>query len=213
MALDVESMCKDIDNPGATHLNMCAVLSKMKRHVSAFRHAKAALESLQDTQQSNRRRTTGELSMAAVAYHNMAVQKECMKKYKDAVELYAKASFIAERDLGLHHPTTIAIQNDYYKCKMIWRRKIAYTEKIRARQQVWMRLACTNIRPKITRSGDVIFPSPSPKKEEKKEKSPKRTRKKKGSHTKQLDPESLPPLRRVYHPMMVSSEMRLLIVK
>ena len=38
----------DVENPGDTHLNMCAVLSELGRHQQALEHARLSLILLQD---------------------------------------------------------------------------------------------------------------------------------------------------------------------
>jgi hypothetical protein len=46
--LRIESKIPTADNPGDTHLNMCAVLSQLGRHAQALEHAQSALILLQE---------------------------------------------------------------------------------------------------------------------------------------------------------------------
>ena len=42
----IEEKTRGCDNPAGTHLNICAILSQLNRHVPALRHAKCAIELL-----------------------------------------------------------------------------------------------------------------------------------------------------------------------
>ena len=48
MHLALTLQLDDVENPGDTHLNMCAVLSELGRHQQALEHARLSLILLQD---------------------------------------------------------------------------------------------------------------------------------------------------------------------
>lgn len=125
MAIDTENNCKSAENPAATHLNMCAILSQLGRHVAALKHAQRALEVIEQRleEDPSRKKSKNERSMLAVAYHNMAVEYEFLMNYSAACEYYAKSSEIAEKYIGINHPTTIAIQNSYYQATLKMRKR------------------------------------------------------------------------------------------
>lgn len=104
-------------NPAGTHLNMSAVLSQMGRHSSALHHADAAVNLLtadikwlkrqqaagsshqQQEQWQQRQKSTH--SLLAVAYHNMAVEQEHLKKFRAASQSYRRAEDWAQAHLGM----------------------------------------------------------------------------------------------------------------
>jgi hypothetical protein len=52
-ALAIEEKTRGCDNPAGTHLNICAILSQLNRHVPALRHAKCAIELLKFEEKEN----------------------------------------------------------------------------------------------------------------------------------------------------------------
>merc|ERR550532_4008853 len=61
-------------NPGGTHLNLCALLSQMGKHQEALSHAEHALKILEANPQSDG--TNSSDSMICVAYFNMGAEYE-----------------------------------------------------------------------------------------------------------------------------------------
>lgn len=104
-ALKIEARLKDVKNPADTHLNICACQSQLGRHTEALEHAQAALILLQDELfSSSGMETEGppkeRVAVMAIAYHNVAVEQEYLKKYDLAIQSYTKAKEIAEKHLG-----------------------------------------------------------------------------------------------------------------
>ncbi len=112
-------------NPAATHLNLCALLSQMGMHEKALYHAQRALKFLEfDT--SN---VKGE-SLTPVAYYNMAAEYEHLKYYAEALQAYENAHETSVEELGSGHALTAKIATSVKQLK----RKVnsAATGKARA---------------------------------------------------------------------------------
>jgi len=105
-ALKIESRLPDCKNPADTHLNICACQSQLNRHNEALEHAQAALILLQDELFSSGGAKDAEappkerVAVMAIAYHNVAVEQEYLKKYDLSIQSYRKALEIAEKHLG-----------------------------------------------------------------------------------------------------------------
>merc|ERR1712070_802577 len=116
-ALKIESRLKECKNPADTHLNICACQSQLGRHNEALEHAQAALILLQDELFSsgggrNEQAPPKErVAVMAIAYHNVAVEQEYLKKYELAIQSYRKALEIAEKHLGPDQGITSVLQD------------------------------------------------------------------------------------------------------
>jgi tetratricopeptide (TPR) repeat protein len=111
-ALKIEQRLKHVDNPADTHLNLCAVLSQLKRHEEALSHAQSALALLQDelfggpggaaaaAQKPDR------IAVLAIAYHNLGVEHEFLKQFTASLQSYTKGVEIASVYLGAAHGIT-----------------------------------------------------------------------------------------------------------
>ena len=75
------------ENPAATLLNLCSVLSSLGRHRTALAHARRALAALA----ADRSRRGGGGALLAAAYHAVGCQHEGLKAYRSAAEAYASA--------------------------------------------------------------------------------------------------------------------------
>jgi len=109
-ALDLEVEMK-LPTAADTHLNMCAVLSQVGRHVTAIGHAQEALILLQSELYQRKRegakdpsvKTDERVAVLAIAYYNIGVEQEHMKKYLQARRSYEKGLKIAIKHLGPNH--------------------------------------------------------------------------------------------------------------
>jgi len=115
-ALKIESRLKDVKNPADTHLNICACQSQLGRHSEALEHAQAALILLQDelfssTGQEAQAPPKERVAVMAIAYHNVAVEQEYLKKFDLAIQSYRKALEIAEKHLGPDQGITQVLQD------------------------------------------------------------------------------------------------------
>jgi len=89
-----------------THLNICAILSKLEKHDKAVQHAMSALELI------NRRVSStdpsevpmDDYSVLAIAYHNVAVERDLLQQYDKAAAAFQQGHDVAKRCLGEDHP-------------------------------------------------------------------------------------------------------------
>ncbi len=51
------------------------------------------------------------IAVLAIAYHNIGVEQEFLKKYDQSVLSYRKGVEVAERYLGVKHPIAITLKN------------------------------------------------------------------------------------------------------
>eukprot|EP00930_Biecheleria_cincta_P087473 TRINITY_DN76694_c0_g1_i1.p1 TRINITY_DN76694_c0_g1~~TRINITY_DN76694_c0_g1_i1.p1 ORF type:complete len:974 (+),score=182.93 TRINITY_DN76694_c0_g1_i1:145-2922(+) len=94
-----------------THLNICAILSKLEKHDKAVQHAMSALELI------NRRISNADpkdvpmddYSVLAIAYHNVAVERDLLQQYDKAAAAFQQGHEVAKRCLGEDHPLAITL--------------------------------------------------------------------------------------------------------
>ena len=107
-------------NPWDIHLNIWAILSQMDKHDLALQHAMKALILIQD-EIVNRTSTQGDqtpperLVVLSIAYHNIGVEYEFLKKYQQALNAYKKSVINAETHLSSSNLMTINMKNVYDK--------------------------------------------------------------------------------------------------
>ena len=95
-ALDLEGALKTPSAKSAdTHLNMCTILSETGRHDQAIQHARTALKLLllelfgdktkeKDGEEEEKEEVelpADRVAVLAIAYHNLAVQQECLRYF------------------------------------------------------------------------------------------------------------------------------------
>jgi tetratricopeptide (TPR) repeat protein len=122
-ALKIESGLTNVQNPADTHINACAVLSQLGRHQTALEHAQNALILLQEEllsppgvvgaapPQADR------IAVLAIAYHNIGVEQEFLKRFEQSVLSYKKGVEVAERYLGAKHAICITLNNSLIAAK------------------------------------------------------------------------------------------------
>lgn len=128
-ALKIEARLERVDNPADTHLNMCAVLSQLCRHAGALEHAQSALILLQEelfTGPGAVGASSGgapvshkvdRIAVLGIAYHNIGVEQEFLKRYEQSMHSYRKGVEIAETHLGNEHGITITLRNSLIAAK------------------------------------------------------------------------------------------------
>lgn len=88
-----------------THLNICSVLSKLGKHDKANQHALMALELISaKLNQHPDTVTHDDYMVLAMAYHNVAVEREYLKDWDHAAMAYKQGYQVAKRILGEDHP-------------------------------------------------------------------------------------------------------------
>jgi tetratricopeptide (TPR) repeat protein len=123
-ALKIESKLSNVQNPADTHINACAVLSQLGRHQSALEHAQNALillqEELLSPPGSDAAATPPQadrIAVLAIAYHNIGVEQEFLKRYEQSMLSYRKGVEVAERYLGAKHAICITLRNSLLAAK------------------------------------------------------------------------------------------------
>ena len=118
-ALKIEARLEKVDNPADTHLNACAVLSQLGRHQSALEHSQSALILLQEElfngvnplREETATPKADRIAVLAIAYHNIGVEQEFLKKYDQSLSSYRKGVEVADRYLGPNHSITVTLRN------------------------------------------------------------------------------------------------------
>ncbi len=95
------------------------MLSQLGRHQTALEHAQSALILLQEELLGPASGAGGapqppqadRIAVLAIAYHNIGVEQEFLKKFDQSVLSYRKGVEVAERYLGSKHPIAITLKN------------------------------------------------------------------------------------------------------
>jgi tetratricopeptide (TPR) repeat protein len=88
------------------YLNMCTVLSNLKKHKEAAEYGKMAVKAAQDdiiTMKLGSCNKARKVKLLAVAYHNLGVEEEFLKNYESALDWYRKAVHFLERNGSKDH--------------------------------------------------------------------------------------------------------------
>merc|ERR1719214_369540 len=106
LKIEVSLQTDDVTVAG-THLNICAILSKLEKHDKAVQHALCSLELISNRiAQSESSVQSDDYSVLAIAYHNVAVEREFLHQWDQAAMAYQKGFQVAKRCLGDQHPLT-----------------------------------------------------------------------------------------------------------
>jgi len=123
-AAKMERQLDNVTNRADTHLNLCAVLSQLGRHGPALEHAQSSLILLQEELFPNpldkkERQEPGadRIAVLAIAYHNIGVEQEFLKRSDMAMESYRKGVEISKAHLGESHGITHTLNNSYIAAK------------------------------------------------------------------------------------------------
>jgi len=123
-ALKIESKLTNVQSPADTHINACAVLSQLGRHQSALEHAQNALILLQEelltppgSAATSAPPQADRIAVLAIAYHNIGVEQEFLKRFDQSILSYRKGCEVAERYLGVKHAITITLKNSLIAAK------------------------------------------------------------------------------------------------
>ena len=131
---DVEAQATTVIHRADTHLNMCAVLSQLGQHQRALENAQSALillheEIFSDDARGQQEHNNGEeeeeedlethirttkadrVAVLAIAYHNVGVEHEFLKKHHMSVQSYKKGVEIATKYLGPKHGIVVTLKN------------------------------------------------------------------------------------------------------
>lgn len=122
---EAEAFCRMIPpcEAAATHLSFCSLLSQLGRHQEAERHAMEAvrlgeadilsLQSLQEPEDQDSTQLAEKVSALAVAYNNLAVQREFLGQAGDCLALYEKAVVLAEVHMEPEDPLLARLRESH----------------------------------------------------------------------------------------------------
>jgi len=113
LKMEVELRTHEVTLAG-THLNICAILSKLEKHDKAVQHALSALELINTlvSKTESDKVTQDDYSVLAIAYHNVAVERDFLKEYEKAAAAFQQGYQVAKRCLGEDHPLSITLERN-----------------------------------------------------------------------------------------------------
>eukprot|EP00949_MAST-11_sp_MAST-11-sp1_P004587 g4587.t1 len=101
-------------NPVRTRLNLCSLLSKMGLHEEALNHAQAAITMIRENPKLSKSKDEkgAVTSVAAIAYHNLAVEEEFLGRRDAALRAYKASCRAARRHLAPNDPMIKSIERN-----------------------------------------------------------------------------------------------------
>lgn len=127
-AIQLEASLEVCVRSADTHLNMCTILSELGKHQEALGHARTALKMLlmemfgpegyasatgDEGGSETPKLPADRVAVLVIAYHNLAVQLEHLKKYKKSLGSYEKAVKVCTTHLEESHPLVANITESY----------------------------------------------------------------------------------------------------
>lgn len=98
----------DLSQLGATHLNICAILSQIGDHNSALSHALKALDLLKSKYLEN----PSFLTTIIVAYHSSGIEYEFLGQLSEAFAVFKKSYELSYDKLGENHHLTTSLKRN-----------------------------------------------------------------------------------------------------
>ncbi|CAE8649377.1 unnamed protein product, partial [Polarella glacialis] len=113
LQMEIELNADEVTLAG-THLNICAILSKLDKHGKAVQHALAALELVNNRVSTSCPGgvTSEDYSVLAIAYHNVAAERDHLEQYDKAAAAFQQGHQVARRCLGEDHPLAVTLRNN-----------------------------------------------------------------------------------------------------
>jgi len=113
LKMEVELRTHEVTLAG-THLNICAILSKLEKHDKAVQHAHSALDLINGlvSKTPPDKVTADDYSVLAIAYHNVAVERDFLKEYEKAAAAFQQGHQVAKRCLGEEHPLSMTLEKN-----------------------------------------------------------------------------------------------------
>mmetsp|Transcript_49510 Transcript_49510/g.78369 ORF Transcript_49510/g.78369 Transcript_49510/m.78369 type:complete len:924 (-) Transcript_49510:151-2922(-) len=110
LKMEVELNTHEVTLAG-THLNICAILSKLEKHDKAVQHAICALDLINQlvSKTEPEKVSQDDYSVLAIAYHNVAVERDFLQQYEKAAAAFQQGYQVAKRCLGEEHPLSITL--------------------------------------------------------------------------------------------------------
>merc|ERR1719356_1398497 len=109
LKMEVELKTDEVTLAG-THLNLCAVLSKLEKHDKAVQHSLCALELMsRHVSAVDADVSQDDYAVLAIAYHNVAMEREFLEQWDQAATASIDGFQVAKRLLGENHPLSITL--------------------------------------------------------------------------------------------------------
>ncbi|EAR93967.2 tetratricopeptide repeat protein (macronuclear) [Tetrahymena thermophila SB210] len=150
----------------STHLNICAILSRLNKHDIASEHAKIAIELLdlaknsvikkeeiQSLNEKLKNQNDNEtqkilnqklrvykdiMNMLVLSYYNLGIEQEHLKSYGNSITAYQAGHEIAQNELGENHKMTqILLENIKLLHKVQQSKEQKESAKIQKRQKIY----------------------------------------------------------------------------
>jgi tetratricopeptide (TPR) repeat protein len=111
LKMEVEINTDEVTLAG-THLNLCAVLSKLEKHDKAVQHALNALQLMSHriNEVATATATQDEYIVLAIAWHSVALEREFLQQWDQAATAFQTGYQVAKRLIGESHPLTMALE-------------------------------------------------------------------------------------------------------
>lgn len=113
LKLEADLQTDEVTRAG-THLNICAIFSKLDKHDKAVEHALAALELVQQriSLSEPEKVSQDDYQVLAISYHNVAVERDFMQQYEEAASAFQQGHQLAKLCLGEEHPLAITLSKN-----------------------------------------------------------------------------------------------------
>lgn len=112
LKLEVELNTDEVTLAG-THLNLCAILSKLEKHDKAVQHALAALELMNKRVSSSSTIVQpDDYAVLAIAYHNVGMERKALNQGDQAASAFQSGYQVAKLFLGDSHPLCITLSKN-----------------------------------------------------------------------------------------------------
>jgi len=112
LKMEVELSAAEVSLAG-THLNLCAVLSKLEKHDKAVQHALMALEMMnRKIQFSEGAVSVDDYTVLSIAYHNVGLERQLLEQWDQAATSFRTGYEVAKRFLGSDHALTVTLYNN-----------------------------------------------------------------------------------------------------
>jgi len=125
LKLEVELGTDEVTLAG-THLNLCAVLSKLEKHPKAVQHALCALEMMSQRVEAADVASNEDYKVLAIAYHNIGMEREMLQQWDQATTAFQTGYQVAKRFLGESHPLSLTLDKN---CELAVKRSRAHKSK------------------------------------------------------------------------------------
>mmetsp|Transcript_51090 Transcript_51090/g.119611 ORF Transcript_51090/g.119611 Transcript_51090/m.119611 type:complete len:978 (+) Transcript_51090:66-2999(+) len=159
LKMEVELSTDEVTLAG-THLNLCAVLSKLEKHDKAVQHGLCALDLMNKcVKAADTILAEDDYAVLAIAYHNIAMEREYLQQWDQSAAAYQTGYQVAKRFLGENHPLTLTLGSN---CEAVLTNvKNAKAKKVRAKGTVQLPAIASAATPEEAITVSKLLPAAS----------------------------------------------------